>query len=146
MQASRSKDYEFNWDRIFQANGHTGAYLQFAYARLCGVERKSGYELDLEANLNLLVEPEAFQLASSMGRYPEVLVAAASTSEPSVLVAYLFELSHDVSVAHQVLWVKDRPADIAKARLLLYFTNHSITCKCSNFLLVASPKWRCNPR
>jgi len=122
MQALRAKDYDFDWKRIFQTNGHTGPYLQFAHARLCGVERKGGVEINPNANLDLLVEEEALNLAIFIARYPEALQTAANQSEPSILVGFLFELSHAISVAHNVLWVKGQPQDIAEARMLLYYT------------------------
>jgi len=120
MQAVRNKDYEFNWERIFQTAGHTGPYLQFAHARLCSVERKAGVEINPDANLDLLVEEEGQDLAVIISRYPEIIQAASQSMEPSVLVSYLFELSHAISVAHNVLWVKGQAKDIAEARMLLY--------------------------
>jgi arginyl-tRNA synthetase len=71
--------------------------------------------------LDLLVEPEALELAVCISRYPEAIRSAAETMEPSVLVAYLFELSHAISVAHNILWVKGQAKELAEARMLLYY-------------------------
>eukprot|EP01119_Soliformovum_irregulare_P007683 TRINITY_DN2012_c2_g1_i2.p1 TRINITY_DN2012_c2_g1~~TRINITY_DN2012_c2_g1_i2.p1 ORF type:complete len:529 (-),score=147.75 TRINITY_DN2012_c2_g1_i2:117-1703(-) len=73
MSAGRNKDYEFAWDRVLDAKGHTGPYLQFAHARLCGVERKAGVAINLDANLDLVTEREALDLAVAISKYPPTL-------------------------------------------------------------------------
>ncbi|KAM9971703.1 hypothetical protein ACTFIW_011686 [Dictyostelium discoideum] len=121
FNAKRNKDYDFNWDRMLKSDGDTGPYLQYAHARLCSLERKSGFEFNPNANLSLLSEPEAFNLAITIGRYPEIIQLTHNQLEPSTLVGYLFELAHAVSSAHQVLWIKDREKDVAEARFVLYW-------------------------
>ena len=131
------KDYEFEWDRIFKSQGHTGPYLQFAHARLCGGTKSRGccqsrftYHCQvyvvLDANLDLLVEDEALELVITFSRYPEAIQTAAQQSEPSSLVTYLFDLSHAISVAHNVL----REANQKKLpRLVCFFIMlHGIFC------------------
>ncbi|KAF9407692.1 Arginyl-tRNA synthetase [Podila epigama] len=123
FQARSSKGYEFSWKRMTESTGNTGIYLQYAHARLCGIEEKSGTRLNMEANADLLTEPEAFELANVISMYPEVTRTTLETMEPSMIVNYLFHLSHAISGANQVLQVKsvaeagDR--DLAEARLLL---------------------------
>jgi arginyl-tRNA synthetase len=121
MAAGSIKDYEFKWDRVLTYEGHTGPYLQFAYARLCGIERKCGVTLNPEANLDLLVEKEVLDLVVQISQFPDVVLKAADELAPSILVAYLFELSHAISACHNVLWVKGVEKDLAEARLLLYW-------------------------
>lgn len=36
IQGRRAKDYDFSWERMTDAKGDTGVYLQYAYARICG--------------------------------------------------------------------------------------------------------------
>ena len=36
------QDYEFNWDRMLQVEGDTGALLMYTYARLRGIEEHCG--------------------------------------------------------------------------------------------------------
>eukprot|EP01112_Ceratiomyxa_fruticulosa_P010342 TRINITY_DN2732_c0_g1_i2.p1 TRINITY_DN2732_c0_g1~~TRINITY_DN2732_c0_g1_i2.p1 ORF type:complete len:587 (+),score=138.31 TRINITY_DN2732_c0_g1_i2:156-1916(+) len=119
--AKRIKDYSLSWERMTSFEGDTGPYLQYAHARLCSMERKSGVKVNPNANFNLLTEPEAHDIATQISKYPEVLKAAALQLEPCVIVAYLFQLAHSISVGHSVLWVKDREIDIAEARMALFW-------------------------
>ncbi|KAF8933444.1 Arginyl-tRNA synthetase [Haplosporangium bisporale] len=123
FQAKSSKGYEFSWKRMTESTGNTGIYLQYAHARLCGIQEKSGTRLNRDANTDLLTEPEAFELANMISMYPEITRSTLQTLEPSMIVNYLFGLSHAISAANQVLQVKsvaesgDR--ELAEARMLL---------------------------
>jgi len=120
FSARRIKDYDFEWARMTSFEGHTGPYLEYAHARLCSVERKCGFPLNPAADLSLVTEPEAAALLLEIARFPEVVKAALESLEPVTILTYLFDLSHAISVAHSVLWVKDRERPLAEARLLVY--------------------------
>eukprot|EP01132_Coremiostelium_polycephalum_P007771 gene7771-9565_t len=126
FSAKRGRDYEFNWDRMLQADGDTGVYLQYAHARLCSLARKSGATFNPNADLSLLTEPEAFDLAITIGRYPEVIQQSVKHLEPSTVTTYLFELAHAVSRAHSALWIKDQEKNLAEARFALYWAAKTI--------------------
>ena len=59
LSRQRIKDVAFDWDRVCSFDGDTGPYLVNAFARIAGIIRKSGVELDPSADLSLLAEPEA---------------------------------------------------------------------------------------
>jgi len=120
FSARRIKDYDFEWARMTSFEGHTGPYLEYAHARLCSVERKCGFPLNPAADLSLVTEPEAANLLLEIARFPEVVKSALESLEPVTILTYLFDLSHAISVAHSVLWVKDRERPLAEARLLVY--------------------------
>ncbi|KAF9947137.1 Arginyl-tRNA synthetase, partial [Mortierella alpina] len=126
FQARSSKGYEFSWKRMTESTGNTGIYLQYAHARLCGIEDKFGTRLNINANTDLLTEPEAFELANMVSMYPEITRSTLQTFEPSMIVNYLFGLSHAISSANQVLQVKAAvemgQQDLAEARMLLLWT------------------------
>ncbi|KAG0235673.1 Arginyl-tRNA synthetase [Actinomortierella wolfii] len=122
FQAKSSKGYQFSWNRMTDATGNTGIYLQYAHARLCSIEARSGLTVDPSADTSLLKEPEAFDLANWISQYPEVTRQALDTLEPYLIVQYLFGLSHAISAANKVLLVKDQPEPLAKARLLLFWS------------------------
>jgi arginyl-tRNA synthetase len=116
----RIKDYEFSWDRAISFEGDTGPYLMYAHARIAGIIRKCGIELDPTADVSSLVEQEAHNLVALVSRYGEVLSDAARQYEPSVLGIYLLDLAHALHSAFNVLRVKGEEESVAKARLLLF--------------------------
>ncbi|KAI8077079.1 arginyl-tRNA synthetase [Thamnidium elegans] len=122
MKSKRGKDYEFSWERMTDARGDTGVFLQYAHARACGIERKSGIEITPHVDFSILKEKEALDLIQSISTFPEVVENALHSLEPSTLVNYLFKLSHATSAASAFLRVKDMDTDTSKARMLLFWS------------------------
>jgi arginyl-tRNA synthetase len=120
LSRQRVKDVQFDWDRACSFDGDTGPYLVNAHARIAGIIRKSGVDLDPGAEVSVLAEPEAQALVRLISKYPDALRAAAAANEPSELATYLLEVAHALHAGYNVLRVKDAPADVAPARRLLF--------------------------
>lgn len=122
MQSKRINNYEFNWKRMLSFEGDTGPYLQYAHARLCSMERNSGFtreELE-NADFSLVTEPIAGMLARALAAYPDTLLMSLRNLEPSTVITYLFKLTHIVSSCYDVLWVSGQERELAIARMALY--------------------------
>ena len=94
--------------------------LQYAHARLCSIERKSGVVLASTYHVELLKEREAVDLAWHIALLPDTIQQARITHEPCTLVSYLMTLSQLVSQCLQKMWVKGQDENVALARLALY--------------------------
>ncbi|GAB5591808.1 arginyl-tRNA synthetase [Umbelopsis nana] len=121
LAAKRIKDYHFSWKRMTDARGDTGVYLQYAHARLCGIERKAETPIVSDSDTALLKEKECMELAVVISQYPDAVKTAFETLEPCAIVQYLFGLSHAISTANNHLRVKDVRPDLAKARMSLFW-------------------------
>ena len=119
LSKQRIKDYNFSWERAISFEGDTGPYLMNAHARIAGIIRKCGIELDPGADVSLLEEPSAHNLISLVSRYTEALREAANAYEPSILAAYLLDLARALHSCYKELRVKGEEEKIAGARLLL---------------------------
>lgn len=122
MSAKRVNNYKFDMNRMFSFEGDTGPYLQYAHSRLRSVERKAEISTEelLKADLSLLTEPCGIELLRVISQYPDVILNAYRTSEPSTVVTYLFKLTHIVSSCYDILWVAGQEKELATARLALY--------------------------
>ena len=120
LSKQRIKDYNFSWERAISFEGDTGPYLMNAHARIAGIIRKCGIEVDPEADVSLLQEPSAHNLVSLVSRYTEALREAARTYEPSILAAYLLDLARALHSSYKELRVKGEEEKLAGARLLLF--------------------------
>jgi arginyl-tRNA synthetase len=122
MQSKRINNYKFDWSRMLSFEGDTGPYLQYAHSRLCSMERRSGFSAEqmINANFDLLIEPNAEELVRVLVQYPDVLLNAYRNLEPSTVVSYLFKLTHIVSSCYNVLWVAGQEEEIALSRMALY--------------------------
>lgn len=109
-------------DAMTSFEGDTGPYLQYAHARLCSIFRKAGVPIsELEnANLSLLTERHAIDLIRLVSRYPDTLMNALKTQEPTTVLTYLFKMVHALSSSYEVLKVLGSEMEVMKARLALY--------------------------
>ncbi|KAF9884886.1 hypothetical protein FE257_000953 [Aspergillus nanangensis] len=122
MTGKRINGYDFNLDAMTSFEGDTGPYLQYAHARLCSIVRKSGLDVnDLgSANLDLLTEKHAIDLARTLAQWPDVLLNTTRTLEPTTILTYLFRMTHSLSSSYDVLKVVGSEPEVKLARMALY--------------------------
>ncbi|KIW22125.1 arginine-tRNA ligase [Cladophialophora immunda] len=114
--------YEFNINQMTAFEGDTGPYLQYAHARLCSIERKANADLSAlsSADLSLLKESHAINLARSLAQWPDVVLNTLKTREPATVLTYLFKMAHALSSSYDHLQVVGSEPELQKARLALY--------------------------
>jgi len=121
LSAKRIRDYEFHLERVTSYTGFTGPYLQYSHARLCSMkDQNSAIPVKRDVNFALLSEPAAQGLITQLANWPGTIAEAAKSLEPCVIVTYLFDLAHAISVGHQNLWIKGSEPETATARMLLF--------------------------
>ena len=102
--------------------GDTGPYLQYAHTRLFSIKRRADLP-DTEINtadLSLLTEPHAVNLARFLAQWPDVFQNTLKTLEPTTVITYLFRLTHVVSSSYDQLQVVGSEPELMKARMALY--------------------------
>ncbi|MEW6743390.1 MAG: arginine--tRNA ligase [Planctomycetota bacterium] len=120
LARGRIKDVRFDWDTALSFRGDTGPYLQYAHARINGIEAKARVALPERVDGSWLPEEEAHRLVTELERYPSVVQRAAAEYEPSVVAQYLLDLGHAFSRANDLLRVKDEPLEVAAPRMALF--------------------------
>lgn len=129
-----------------KSNENPVYYVQYAFARICSVfrqlsDRQMQYnEAQGLANLALLTEPHELQLVSTLSRYNEVIIHAATQYEPHLLTNYLRELANDFHSyynSHQFL-VEDE--NLRQARLVLISATRQILTNGLGLIGVSTPE------
>jgi len=111
----------FDIDKALQSEGYTSAYLQYTYARIQSVIRKSKVEgpkskvFDSEK----LSEEKERGLILKMAKYPEAVLVAGENYDPAEIAKYLFELAQNLNDYYHAVPVLKAEEDIKKARLAL---------------------------
>uniref|UniRef100_A0A8D3D5L6 Probable arginine--tRNA ligase, mitochondrial n=1 Tax=Scophthalmus maximus TaxID=52904 RepID=A0A8D3D5L6_SCOMX len=84
-------DYKFDWDKMLQAQGDTGVFLQYTHARLCrSVFGHSSHKNDAATfDPSLLLERTSVTILQHLLRYDEVLYQSAQDLQPKHLCNYL---------------------------------------------------------
>ena len=90
---NRQTDYVFSWDKMLALQGNTAPYLQYAYARIRSIFRKSGVEFQSPKAEIILAAPEELALAKHMLNFGLTLEAVAEEHRPNYLCNYLYELA-----------------------------------------------------
>jgi arginyl-tRNA synthetase len=86
LAGDRVKDYVFDWDRMLSTTGDSGAYLQYAYARIQSLLRKAGAREEADIQIT---EPAERALALALLAFPAVVDSAARHLQPHRLAGYL---------------------------------------------------------
>jgi arginyl-tRNA synthetase len=91
---NRQSDYIFSWDKMLALQGNTAPYLQYAYARIKSIFRKSETG-DFKSGISnfKLETTEEFALAKHLLNFGLTLEAVAEEYRPNFLCNYLYELA-----------------------------------------------------
>ncbi len=134
LRTRRSKDVEFDWDRILGFEGATGPYCQNAHVRCCGIMRKFTGAVTDRVDFTLLNSDEEFDLVKRLGELSGIIHRAAGEYEPSVIAGYMLELAMSLNVflaKHRVLGEEER---MTQARVLLIRGIKTVLASCLRML------------
>ncbi|MFN3786469.1 MAG: arginine--tRNA ligase, partial [Thiothrix sp.] len=92
LSKNRNSDYIFNWDAMLSLEGNTAPYLQYAYARIQSIFRKSDACLGTATQI-ALHEPAERALAVKLLQFSEAVDSVAQEGLPNYLCAYLYEVA-----------------------------------------------------
>lgn len=92
LSKTRTHDYIFNWDAMLSFEGNTAPYLQYAYTRICSVQRKAGVQKFTGGHL-AITAPQERALAIKCLQFNETLEQVAQDAYPHVLCNYLYDLA-----------------------------------------------------
>jgi arginyl-tRNA synthetase len=113
LKVNPHKDIHFDPEASLSFEGSTGAYLQYTYARIQSMIRKSGETPESGWNLDGLDSSEETSLVRTLLRYPGVVTDAADDLNPSRVAVYLWELAK----AFNVFYHRHRVLDAANGSL-----------------------------
>ncbi len=97
---NRESDYVFDYNLMMQTDGNTAAYMQYAYARACGILRRGGTSIDQVMATDSPVElatPEERALGLELLRFHEALEAVTQDYRPNLLTNYLWDMTRALS-------------------------------------------------
>ncbi|XP_019713458.1 putative arginine--tRNA ligase, mitochondrial [Hippocampus comes] len=113
-------DYKFDWDKMLQAEGDTGVFLQYTHARLCSLIERNDHVDASTFDPSFLSEQSGVSILQHLLRYDEVLYQSAQDLQPKHLLNFLLKLCHLAALAHRELLVKGSPQQVAQARKRLF--------------------------
>ncbi|MFF3498402.1 arginine--tRNA ligase [Streptomyces sp. NPDC003247] len=127
LSTSAVRDYKFDLDQMVSLNGDTSVYLQYAYARVQSILRKSG-EARPVAHPELELAPAERALGLHLDQFGETVLEVAASYEPHKLAAYLYQLaSHLTAFYDQCPVLKaDTPEQVENRLFLVDLTARTL--------------------
>lgn len=121
LMHNRESDYMFSYEKMLATRGNTATYMQYAYARTCGIFRKAGVAPEsLSAEPISLDAPAERLLALKIARFGETVASVIDDNRPNVLTDYLFDLANAFSqFFEQCPVVKAETDELRASRLKL---------------------------
>ncbi len=90
LKTSRMSDVVFDIKKFISFEGDTGPYLQYSYARANSILKKSENKDKFEVPE---LEPKEIELAKKLSQFPEVVLDAYKTLNPSLIANYSYQLA-----------------------------------------------------
>jgi arginyl-tRNA synthetase len=110
LKHNRESDYKYSLKKMLAKEGDTATYMQYAYARVCGIFRKCDVEREsvrTSTDRILLSHPKERILAVQLVRFGEILESAMSEYRPNILTDYLFQTANAFSSFYDECSVRD---------------------------------------
>ncbi|MBO4354434.1 MAG: arginine--tRNA ligase, partial [Clostridia bacterium] len=85
------KDINFIWDEVLNFDGNTGPYVQYTYARCCGILEKAGEY----GKGGVLTESAEYDIVKTLSLFPEKVEQARRELEPSVISRFLLDVCQE---------------------------------------------------
>lgn len=111
------KDTVFSLDKVLDFNGETGPYLQYTYARVSSILKKTDMELDSNIEPSLLPEESALKVFQIAHDFPNAVILAMEKNEPSAIANVLMDLAHAFNSFYHTSKVVVQDEALMKARL-----------------------------
>jgi arginyl-tRNA synthetase len=109
----------FDIDEALRFDGYTAAYLQYSYARIASILRKTGDFSKETVNFSLLQENKEKTLILKISKYSEVIKKAGDTYNPAEIAKYLFELAQSLNDYYHSVQILKSEEEKKIARLSL---------------------------
>ena len=116
LSQNRQSDIAFNWDKMLNFEGNSGPYLQYTYARLKSILRKSDFKKFDSKYLNKKIEMD---LILKLEEFSSVIEKITINYFPHYLADYLFGLAKLTNSFYQSSPVLKAEKGIKEARLAL---------------------------
>jgi arginyl-tRNA synthetase len=118
LSTDRTRDYVFGWERMLSFEGNTAPYLQYAHARIRSIFRRGNVEVPEPGEPPVLEDSAERALGLALLGFGDALSSSLSSSSPSRLCTYLFDLATVFTGFYETCPVLKAPDDgLRRSRL-----------------------------
>lgn len=134
LSQNRSSDIIFEWDRMLSFEGNTAPYLQYTYARIQSVLRKSGVQ-DIASIADLkLTAPEERALVIKLVQASSAILKAAEAYKPNLIADYAYELTQVFNSFYNATRILVEDESVKRTRLHICYKVAETVKQCLGLL------------
>lgn len=124
LSHNRKTEFTFTWDSALSFEGNTGPYLQYTHARIHGIKRKAGGEIDISQVFDdkITISEQENNVLRKLLQFQEILETITIEYTPNLLCNYLFELAQNFNSFYQAIPVTQEADEQLKAFRLQLIT------------------------
>lgn len=123
-----------------KSNKNPVFYVQYAYARLCGILRKTEKEAEGKADFSLLTSEKEIELARHLMRFPDLILEIAGNYEVHRLTHYAIKLADKFHSFYHTSRILDEEKNLAAARRELVIATKVVLGETLRLLGVSAPE------
>ncbi len=97
LHQNRNTDYQFDWEKMISLSGHSGPYINYAYARVRSIFANAGVPLESAKGPIHLEEPAELALGRLLLRFGQIVEDAAEKCLPNLVCEHLYEVARAYS-------------------------------------------------
>jgi arginyl-tRNA synthetase len=138
-----TKAITFEWDRALDFEAQSAPYVQYVYARTCGIlDEANATENEHTAtpDASVLSAPEERDLLRAMARFPAVIERAADELEPHQVATYTRTFAEAFNAFYRECPVLTAEDEIREARLALVMASRYTMANALSVLGIAAPE------
>lgn len=119
LSQNRLTDITFNWDKMLDFRGNSAPYLQYTYARIKSILKKSKSAGIIKFNPELLNGEKELMVLRQLVLFDEIIERSASEFAPNIIADYLYKLANSFNLFYEAVPVLKAEKDLRQARLAL---------------------------
>jgi arginyl-tRNA synthetase len=119
LKVDARKNMTFNPKESIDFNGNTGPFIQYTYARIQSILRKTEGEFKIQ-NSEFVINDKEMALIQKLAEFPAVVKDAGVTYTPSVIANYVYDLVKEFNqFYHDYSILREEDEAVKRFRLVL---------------------------
>jgi len=118
LSNDRTRDILFDWDKILNYEGETSAYIQYAYARLASIQRKTKVP-ETKIEYGMLVTDAEQKLITLLAEFPQIVLETAKHYKPHLIARYALDLAQASNEFYHKCPIQNQEPKVQRVRLEL---------------------------
>ena len=139
LERNRSKDYIFDWNLMLNFDGHSGPYVQYTYARIQSLLKKTKKYGQKISSVGINDET-SLKILSILDEFQEAVDDSISSYQPSILAQYVLKLADAFNEFYEKNRIDGEEKNIAASRRALANATAQTIKTCLKILGLQAPE------